>query len=222
MKTKLLLWIVMLLPFSSMFAQSFKKGTLLIGVSEGVTSARYTTSDIYTHQIISDEIIKGDRDPIQIEYGITNKWGIALSSGNDIFKINPQKLYKYDYDVQMKSKTSELLIEANYHFFVTNKWDMVLFVAIGAYKTELFDINSSCVKNANVVYDKGKISRGGIKIRYYVLKRLSILGMLSGFNAYAQSERLDNPSNDMEYTNRIATSVKGVTLEFGLSYRILK
>lgn len=214
------LFVALLSSFTPSLAQSFKKGSLLIGISEGATNARYTTSDLYTHQIISDEIIKGDRDPIQIEYGITRQWGISLSCGNDIFKVNPQKSYKYGSETLMKSKTSECLIEGNYHFFVTDKWDMALFAGVGNYKVELFDKNSKCLNEGTVVYNKGKITRGGIKVRYYVLKRLSVLGMLSVFNAYAQDDG-NNYSSDIYY-NRIATNTKGITLEFGLSYRILK
>ncbi len=84
-------------------AQTFKKGTLLIGISEGSIWAHYTTSDFYTKQVISDDVVKGDRYPLQIEYGISNKWGIAVSFGNDIFKINPKESYHYNYSDVMKS-----------------------------------------------------------------------------------------------------------------------
>lgn len=200
-------------------AQSFRKGSLLVGISEGSTMARYTTYDGFNHQLISDQIIKGDRDPLQIEYGISNKWGIALSFGNDIFKINPEHAYKISTSTLMKSKTSESTIEINYHCFISKKWDLALFYGIGCYRVELFDKDSRCLNNAQISYKKGGISRCGMKARYYFFKRLSVLGMLSFFSASAQS---DSPMpNDILY-NKIQTSVKGVTLEFGLSYRLLK
>ncbi len=201
-------------------AQSFKKGTLLIGISEGSTLARYTTSDVYTHQIISEQIIKGLRDPFQIEYGLSNKWGLAISFGNDIFKINPQTFYRYNYASQMKSKTSESILEVNYHFYNTQKWDIALFAGIGCFKTELFDIYSKYLNDSKVVYDKGRISRTGVKLRYYLLNRLSLLAMLSAFNGYSFSDNT-KLSDDIPL-QRIQTSVKGVTLEFGLSYRVIK
>lgn len=219
MKTKLFFIVAAMLTTISMRGQSFRKGTLLIGISEGSTMARYTTSDVYTHQVIKDVVIKGDRDPLQIEYGISNKWGIALSFGNDIFKINPQRFYKFGPSEDRKVKTSESLIEINYHFINSDKWDIVAFYGIGSFKAELFDNNSNCLKNALLTYEKGKISRGGLKARFYFTKRWAVLGMLSVFNAYAQTDQ--SKPNDILY-NRIQTNVKGTTLEFGLSYKILK
>jgi hypothetical protein len=220
MKTKIIFSVALLIQAYISTAQSFKKGTLIIGISEGSTFAHYKTTDIYSQQVINDQIIKGDRDPLQIEYGLTNKLGIALSFGNDIYKINPQKFYNYNYSNLMKSKSSESVIEINYHFYTANKWDLALFLGLGSYRVELFNKDSQCLKNAMMLYDKGDISRTGIKARYYFNNRWAILGMFSFFNATAKSSK-PYPNDDISHY-RVQTNVSGCTLEFGLSYKIIK
>lgn len=219
MKAKVLLFNLIVVAFVVQ-AQTFKKGTLLIGISEGSTWARYTTSDFYTKQVINDEIVKGDRDPLQIEYGISHKWGIAVSFGNDIFKIKPKESYHYNYSDVMKSKTRESVVEINYHFYTQHKWDLAVFGGLGSFKVELFDNNSKCLKDAKISYDKGGIVRYGLKARYYVFNRFSVLGMLSMFGAASHSGQLK--SNTDVPVQRIETRVSGITLEFGLSYKIIK
>lgn len=221
MKTKLFITGLVLTLFSTLLmnAQSFRKGTWLIGISEGTTWAHYTTSDVKTNQVINDAVIKGDRDPLQIEYGVSNKWGISVSFGNDIFKVNPQQFYKYSNADIMKSKSSESLIEANYHFFVTNQWDLVAFAGIGCFKVELYDKDSKCVKNPIITYKNGGIFRSGIKARYYFTNRWAILGMCSMFSANAYNA---SPVINDVIIPRIQTTIKGLTIEFGVSYKIKK
>lgn len=221
MKAKLSItgMVLFILYSTCLNAQSFRKGTLLVGISEGSTMARYTTSDVYTYQVINDAIIKGDRDPLQIEYGISKRWGLSLSCGNDIFKINPQQFYHYSSNTVMKSKTSENLIEINYHFFITNNWDIALFYGLGCYKVELFNEYSKCLSNALLTYEKGGIVRYGVKARYYFTNRWAILGMFSAFNANAH---FSTPTANDVFQNRVRTDVKGLTLEFGISYKIIK
>src|SRR6476469_843484 len=89
--TKVLAAAFLLIGFSYHDAdgQAFRKGSLLISLSEGATYSHFTTrNDNPYNDGKSTEQINGDRDPLIVEYGLTDRWGIGLSSGGDIYHMN--------------------------------------------------------------------------------------------------------------------------------------
>ena len=64
------------------FAQSFKKGSLTVSLSEGTTYSTFstnTTTPSGNERYAGN--ITGNRDPITIEYGLTNHWGLGPQYG---------------------------------------------------------------------------------------------------------------------------------------------
>ena len=90
----------------SVNAQAYRKGSLSISISEGHTLANYRTNDISSGKevLVNEDVIIGIRDPLVIEYGISNRWSVAVSSGNDIFTVNPSKFYGFYGDVSKKRR----------------------------------------------------------------------------------------------------------------------
>lgn len=197
-------------------AQSFKKGSLLVSLSEGSTTANYTTRDLNKSnmQTIYKSEVDGEREPLCIEFGLTNKWGIGLSSGTDIFKISPNRYYgfKLPNNEFLKVSTSEFTVDINYHYFVNRKLDLAAYSSIG-----LFSIVSKG-QVSDVSYNhqsSGAIVRVGTKARYYFCKRIGIMGILSTYSGTA------SPKGIKENTvgNNTATTITGRALEFGLCFR---
>jgi len=74
---------VLIFLSGNIYAQSFKKGSLLVSVSEGVTYTHYSTSATGS-EVIHKDHINGDRDPITVEYGLTSTGG-WVSTLEEIF-----------------------------------------------------------------------------------------------------------------------------------------
>lgn len=213
-KFNLLAFTVLVSAFAT--AQSFKKGALLLSVSEGSTTANYSTRNLSNSNFSSmyKAEVDGIRDPLIIEYGLNNKWGIGLSSGADIFKVSPNRYYGFrlPHTNPIEVKTSELTFDVNYHFFVTKKLDVSAFASPGlfslAFKGQYSDL-------AYQYEAKGLILRVGSKARYYFYKRLGLFGMASLYSGTASPT--SNKSNTVGQS--IATTVSGRALEFGLCFR---
>ena len=76
-------------------ARAFRKHSFVVGISEGSTSAAYRTSDVDKHPV-AREHEHGIRDPLTLEYGLSDRWGIGINIGNDIFLIDPVRFYGTD------------------------------------------------------------------------------------------------------------------------------
>jgi len=202
----------------SLNAQAYRKGSLLISLSEGSTFADYSTNDVSGKKPtrVNSQFMCGDRDPFIIEYGLTNKWGIGLSSGTDIFKVNSATFYNVSTaDNTMKVSTSELTFDVNYHVFVNKRLDLSVFVSTG-----LFSANSkSTAGDVSYNYSSGgTILRAGTKARYYFWKRLGAFGMISSYSASGSPKNVKDNTVGKNY----ATSVTGMAVEAGFCFRILK
>ena len=158
--------------------------------------------------------VDGIRDPLIIELGLTKKWGIGLSSGADIFSINPSRYYgfKLPDNKTIKVSTSELTFDLNYHYLVNKKLDLSAFTSVGLFSLA-YTGNVSDFKYSH--QSKGGIVRVGTKARYYFYKRLGVMGILSMYSATASPKRIKDNSVG---TNSI-TTISGRALEFGLCFR---
>jgi hypothetical protein len=198
-------------------AQAFRKGSLLVSASEGATFSRYTTTgtDAY-NQVIASDNINGDRDPLTIEYGLSNKWGISLTSGGDIYRVNAAKFYGDNAaTVKVKAITGEMTVDANYHFYVTKRVDISGFASVGLAG---MSIKGNDGDHAYDYSAGGTIVRLGGRARYYVFKRVGIMGMFSGFSTSLSPDGGKN----ITMGQGVHTAIQGCALEFGLCYRVLR
>ena len=194
-------------------AQSFKKGSFLLSISEGSTRANYSTSTNFTHSMVNSDM-DGVRDPLFIEYGISNKWGIGLSTGNDLFNVDSKKFYGFNTENNkpLSVKTSEFTFDLNYHLFSSKRTDFSLYGSIGSFGVSY----SEKVGNANYTYQsKGGIVRVGGKLRYYFWKRLGVMAMYSLYSANSSPVIRPTISEAPNYS----TQIKGSAFEFGLCFR---
>ncbi len=214
--TILILSLVFVSINHSVKAQSFHKGSFLISVSEGSTTANYTTRDLSKSGLPSfyKSEVDGCRDPLIIEFGLTKKWGIGLSSGADIFQINPSRYYgfKLPGSPLVEVATSELTLDLNYHYLVNKKWDLSAFSSVGlfsvAFKGNVSDFNYNHKS-------QGGILRVGTKARYYFYKRLGVMGILSAYSGSASPKG----NNENTVGTNAVTTITGRALEFGLCFR---
>lgn len=199
-------------------AQAYRKGSLLISVSEGSTWANYSTSDISGPKptLIKTKCMDGVRDPLIIEYGISNRWSIGLSSGTDIFKVTSSDFYKFSTsDEKVKVSTGEFTIDGTYHVFVNKRLDLSVFTSVGFlsinFKGNDNDVSYKYTANGNII-------RLGGKARYYFFKRLGAFGMVSSYAASCSPK--DVKGNTV--ANNYSTSINGFAIEAGLCFRILR
>ena len=216
LKSALVYIVICFIALGNLSAQSFKKGTFLVGLSEGSTTANYTTRDFNKSNIqtIYKSEVDGERDPLCIEFGLTNKWGIGLSSGTDIFKVNPSRYYGFRLpnNEPIKVSTSELTVDINYHYFINKKLDLSAYSSVGlfslAYKGQISDVSYNHQSS-------GAIVRVGTKARYYFCKRIGVMGILSTYSGTASAK--GNKENTVG--KNTATTITGRALEFGLCFR---
>ncbi len=202
----------------SLNAQAYRKGSLLVSVSEGSTFANYTTNDVSGSKpvLVNSRFMCGDRDPLIIEYGLSKRWGIGISTGTDIFRVNPSQFYGFSTsDNTVKVFTSEFTFDVNYHVFVNKRLDLSVFASTG-----IFGVNYKG-SDGDVSYkhnSSGGILRFGTKARYYFWKRLGVFGMISSFTGNASPKNVKGNTVGKAYS----TSVNGMAIEAGLCFRILR
>lgn len=199
-------------------AQAYRKGSLSISISEGHTLANYQTNDISTGKdvLVNEDVIIGVRDPLVIEYGISNRWSVALSSGNDIFTVNPSKYYGFSTsDNQVKISTSELNAECSYHVFVNKRLDLSVFVSHGIFSIKMKGNDHDNFYNHT---SNGTIIRYGTRVHYYFWKRLGAVGMISSYMANSSPKDVKDNNAAKNYS----TNINGIAIEGGLVFRILK
>jgi hypothetical protein len=156
----------------------------------------------------------GIRDPLFIEFGLSNRWGIGLSTGNDIFKVDPSKYYGFQLtdNQTVTAKTSEFTFDVNYHLYSGRKTDLSIYSSLGSFGVAF----SGKDGDYNYKYNaKGGIIRFGTKLRYYFYKRLGVMGMASYYSGTASP--LEVKGNSV--ANNVSTTIQGYALEFGLCFR---
>ena len=228
----------LLLTFSSsVFAQksfhkwqkpitkAFQKGSFLVSISEGSTSSLYTTKAVTTNSsgkestsLVKSSVSEGCRDPLIIEYGISKHWGLGLSSGKDIFTINPTDYYGFTVtdNAPIKVATNELTIDGNYHIFVNKRLDLSVFNSIGCFSVAFQgqDADAKPYKYTS----NGNIIRIGSKVRFYFFRHFGAFGMASLYAASSSPKDIKDNTVAANYK----TNVAGSAIEIGLCYRFIK
>ncbi len=197
------------------FGQAFVKGSLLVSLSEGGTYTNYTTvhtGDGIRHQGNNN----GDRDPLTIEYGITNHFGLGINMGGDILHVNPSAYYGFStVKNNVQVITSEFTFDIHYHFRTTKRSDISGFASAGP-SGVLIQGNDGDSKYKYTA--GGSIIRVGAQARHYIWKGLGVHGMVSG---YSSSCTYNNTSGNT-VGNGYSTTIRGLAWEIGLCYRILR
>lgn len=197
-------------------AQCFRKGSLLVSISEGATKASYSTSDISdaTPKPVKQKCIDGIRDPLILEFGLSNRWGIGLTQGNDIFTVNSNDFYGFSTSNSgnIDTKTNEFTVDVSYHVFVSKKLDLSVVSSAG-----VFSVNFKGNDNWYNYQSNGTIVRVGTRARYYFYKRLGAFGMVSTYNGKASPK--DVKGNDSRQGGNYSTHIHGFAVEMGLCYR---
>jgi len=211
--------LAIVLASSNAGAQAFKKGSLVFTFSEGATWTNYRTTNIEGGKNVYKTVhAQGNRVPLALEYGISDRWGVGLSIASDIYSIDPDRMYNYVWAPRrINSVMGEISADVNYHCFVTKRFDIAPFAALG-----LAGVNFT-VRDDGKEYDYkcgGTIVRAGVKAKYYVFKRVGVMGMVSFFSANCTTSG-DQPGYSGE-THPYATTITGGAAELGICYRILK
>lgn len=193
-------------------AQAFRKGAILLSLSEGTTYSNFNTS-APGNDVIRKGQTTGDRDPITVEYGLTDRWGVGINLGGDVFTVNPTNYYNFSAGGKdVKVITSEVTADAHYHFLVTGRTDIS---AVGSLGIAGVTIEGSSGDGSYRYNSSGLILRGGLEGRYYITRRLGVLAMLTTYASRCGTKDV----KDNTVGNNISTSISGITWEIGLGYR---
>ena len=208
-------------------AQSFKRGTFLVGMSEGSTSAYMVTDHKGQKQQGNRTVAcrKGERDPLSLEFGISDKLGIGVTMGTDIFQVDPEKFYGFSLPSgrNITLYTSELTFDLNYHIYSNNKADFSAFVSMGTFSTcfkgkeNLSSVNELTGQSewTYQYQSRGQIFRTGTKAKFYFTRRVGALGMFSIYHGESSSGGIKGNTVAKNYR----TNLSGVATEFGLCFR---
>jgi len=199
-------------------AQAFHKGALLLSVSEGSTTAKYATSErsnMVKPTLKFSSEIDGLRDPFFIEFGLSDHWGIGLSSGNDIFNVDSKKYYGFNTmeNKPIEVMTSEFTFDLNYHLYSSKRLDLSVYSSVGSFSV---GFNEKAGENTYNYKAKGGIVRTGAKLRYYFWKRLGVMFMWSTYSGNASPKEGTSSFEGHHY----ATKITGRATELGLCFRL--
>jgi len=201
-------------PAASANAQAFYKGALLISASEGATGGFYHTrvdgADAPSHQ----QYIQGDRDPLTLEYGLSDEVGMGLNMGTDIFRVNPAFYGIKGMNRDITAYMSELTLDVHYHFLVRARTDVACFFSFGFSSLYFQESMGDYTYKYN---SGGGMLRAGIKAKYYFTKRVGIMGMASIFSMKAS----DKDVADNTTGTHVTTSVQGWAIEVGPCFKLL-
>lgn len=214
---KLYAIIVFILAVNSIKAQAYRKGSLMVSISEGSTWANFNTESINPETPVKQtRCVDGIRDPLIIEYGLSNRWSLGLTSGADLFKVKPSEFYGFTNETdEVTVKTGELTIDCSYHVFVNKRLDLSVSASAGMFATT-FDASTN---DATYKYtSNGNMLRFGTKARFYFWRRFGAFGMMSTY--FADTSTKDVKGNTV--ANDYKTSLNGFAIEGGLCYRILR
>jgi hypothetical protein len=219
--------------FNTVYSQAFQRGSWVINLSEGWTRSFYSTNfvappaDATLGSTLRTEtpstpapnpvvFLEGTRDPLTIEYGLTNHWGIGSTWGNDLFLVNSSSMYGLKTsNNQVKVSTEEYTVNVNYHFFVTKKMDFALTSSFGTLNV---NIKGTDQDKPYQYTSKGAITRIGTTTRYYFFKHVGLLNMAS---FYASSGSASGGKGNT-FGHGVSTKISGFSMEFGLCYRITR
>jgi hypothetical protein len=225
---------------SSVKAQlAFQKGSLMVSISEGSTYAKYktncsggsananTTGTYKSQGVIDDsqkpathgECTHGTRDPLIIEYGVSDKVSLGITSGADIFMVDPSKFYgfKLSDNNKVKVTTGELTFDGSYHFLVNKRLDMSAFAGLGAFNVayKAKDVSDATPYSYSA---SGSMARAGVRVRYYFFKKLGVFGQVSSYSGKCTPKDSKGKKMDGAYS----TQISGSAIEAGLCYRFIR
>lgn len=207
--------IVFIFAFNTSQAQAYRKGSLLVSISEGSTWANYTTINTNPENppIKKRRCIDGVRDPLIIDYALTDRWSIGLTSGADIFKVKSSEFYGFgDSDKTLKITTGEFTFDCSYHVFVNKRLDLSVSTSTGIFATTFNETDGETTYKYSA---NGTIHRFGTRVRYYFWKRLGAFGMASTY--FANSSPKEVKDNTVAKTYN--TKINGFAIEGGLCFR---
>jgi hypothetical protein len=211
-------------------AQSFKQGSFNISISGGSTTANYATKNKgdVKNGSGSKKTMDGIRDPLILEYGLTNHWGIGMSLGNDIFEVDPNTYYGFGLPSGNKVvvNTSEFNFDLNYHIYTNERFDFSTFTSIGKFtinftgKETIPPVSETQMsEDFNYNYTaQGHIGRIGTRAKFYVFKRIALMTMLSVYSGNATTAK--SCASNTNVGNNYSTRITGYASEIGLSFRI--
>lgn len=206
---------------------AYQRGTIQADVTEGNTFSNYTTGINTTAHEVGWGHFVGCRDPLSIEYGISNRFGIGLTSSSDYYMIDPSRFYGFSVaNNQVKALASEFTIDGSYHFYVTRHWDIAGVLSFGSStvsfsgnngyqpNTDTYKANSILASDGTYNYNaKGFIVRTGLHARYFI-GHLGFVAMFTAFNEGAQVQK--------EIAGQYTTGITGFAKEFGFCWRFKK
>lgn len=200
-------------------AQAFHRGSFLVNLSEGWTQSDYSTHAMepgHPELKANQAHMEGVRDPLTIEYGLSNHWGIGSSWGTDFFYLNPSAFYGFHAPSdKVKATTSEYTINGNYHFYTSKRTDLVLVASLGTLSVSMKGTDGETPFQYNA---SGAIVRLGAHARYYFYRHFGVLGMLSLYTSSCSPAGVKGNSLQNSYS----TGISGFAAEYGFCYRIGK
>lgn len=219
MKKILLLTLILITAIIN--AQTFKKGAFTISISEGVVMANYTTKNLSS---IANDInienpsqtttyLEGIRDPLIFEYGITNRIGLGIAFGGDLWKMDGSYYGINDADQGLNITTYEITFDINYHTLISRRVDWAIHTSVGVLSVGFNEKFND--KEYNYFAD-GHILRYGTSLRYYIWKRFAVMGMISHYQS--KSSPKNNEKNNLK--DDYSTNINGWAFEGGFSFRI--
>ena len=197
-------------------AQAFNKGSLLVSISEGSTHTKYTSVNTEANNGTVSNHVNGDRDPLTVEYGLSKHFGIGLNMGGDILHADPKSFYNINSSGKAPDViTSELTVDATYHYFITRRTDLSGFLSAGPSSVYIKGKDG----DANYTYNAGGgLVRVGTKAKYYFCRHFGIMGMLSAYGASCSPKGVKDNTVAAGYDTRIT----GYASEFGICGRFLR
>lgn len=237
----LLIPVCLLIGQSALHAQkAFQRGSLMVSISEGSTIGNYKTTGSSTssasatgmtyrssgpvaeddsHPTTHHHCTPGTRDPLIIEYGITNKVSLGITTGNDIFNVKPSQFYGFTLtdDNTVKVKTSEVTFDGAYHFYVNKRLDLSAFGGAGFFSVA-FNTKEQSDSKLYSYTANGSIVRGGLRVRYYFFRHLGAFGQISSYAGKCSPGGVKTNTVAQDYK----TQISGSTIEAGLCYRFIR
>lgn len=240
-----LLSFCMLAATTSQAQKAFQRGSLMVSISEGSTIGSYKTSGSsvtvagtstatpsgMTHRsepiAVEDDshpttshhhCSPGTRDPLVVEYGITDKISLGITCGNDLFNVKPEFYgLTMSGNKPLNVKTDEVTFDGAYHFYVNKRLDLSAFGAIGHFAV-YFDAKENTDSKVYSYKANGGIVRGGVRARYYFYKRLGVFGQVSSYAGKCSPNGVKTNNVGQDYK----TQISGSTIEAGLCFRFIR
>jgi len=202
----------------------FSRKNILVSITGGSGRAVYSTRD--GENLIHRDCIKGTIDPLIVEYGISDRFGIGFSSGGENYSLNANKFYGYgpdDINSELVSISKYFTLDLSYHLYVSKRCDVSVFSGAGKYRIQLSDYDA--LSNGYSAFDyraSGAIIRTGIRARYYFWGRLGVMGMICGYSGVTTPKKTNEVSDQPRSVSNYSTLLTGYGREIGLCLRLGK